>query len=139
MVSALPKTMAPKVTKEPSASVETPVTAGCHEEITRDAQVYASFPDGALWQSRVDGAERVQLTFPPVAAAFPRCSCPDHSIRRVKCKHIHAVEYTISRQTAPDGTTTVSTTLSTTISASCIPLLPVLSFLHLDSIRFDSF
>ncbi len=44
------------------------------------------------------------------------CTCPDHEVRRVKCKHIYAVEYTISRTTttettvAPDGTATTTTT-----------------------------
>jgi WD40 repeat protein len=38
--------------------------------------VYSSFPDGALWQSRVDGGDRVQLTMPPVAAVLPQWS-PD--------------------------------------------------------------
>jgi DDE family transposase/SWIM zinc finger len=28
----------------------------------------------------------------------PQCNCPDHEIRRVKCKHIWAVEYTILRE-----------------------------------------
>lgn len=46
--------------------------------------------------------------------AFPRCTCPDHLMRRAKCKHIHAVEYTIRRETAPDGTTTVSKTVKVT-------------------------
>ncbi len=41
----------------------------------------------------------------------PRCTCPDHEIRGQKCKHIFAVEHTISRETKPDGTTTVTETL----------------------------
>lgn len=42
----------------------------------------------------------------------PHCTCPDHEVRRQKCKHIYAVEYTISRrtETAPDGTTTTTVT-----------------------------
>jgi uncharacterized Zn finger protein len=28
----------------------------------------------------------------------PRCSCPDYELRRKKCKHIFAVEYTIERE-----------------------------------------
>jgi eukaryotic-like serine/threonine-protein kinase len=38
--------------------------------------VYSSFPDGTLWQSRVDGGDRVQLTMPPVVALLPQWS-PD--------------------------------------------------------------
>jgi transposase len=44
----------------------------------------------------------------------PTCSCPDHETRRVKCKHIHAVEYSIRRETCPDGTTTVTKTVRVT-------------------------
>jgi DNA-binding winged helix-turn-helix (wHTH) protein/WD40 repeat protein len=35
---------------------------------------YASYPDGLLWRSRVDGSERLQLTFPPLRAELPRWS-----------------------------------------------------------------
>ena len=37
---------------------------------------YVSYPEGALWRSRVDGSDRLQLTNPPVFAAHPRWS-PD--------------------------------------------------------------
>jgi Tol biopolymer transport system component len=37
---------------------------------------YVAFPDGNLWRSRTDGSERLQLSFPPVAAFMPRWS-PD--------------------------------------------------------------
>jgi Tol biopolymer transport system component len=37
---------------------------------------YVAFPEGTLWRSRVDGSERLQLTFPPVRAHVPRWS-PD--------------------------------------------------------------
>jgi Tol biopolymer transport system component len=39
---------------------------------------YASFPDGALWQSNLDGSDKRQLTFPPMIAGDPRWS-PDGS------------------------------------------------------------
>ena len=39
---------------------------------------YVSYPDGTLWRSRVDGSEKMQLTFPPVRAYEPRWS-PDGS------------------------------------------------------------
>ena len=48
-------------------------------------------------------------TVDPTAGA---CSCPDYELRKVKCKHQWAVEYTITRErtteTKPDGTTTVT-------------------------------
>jgi hypothetical protein len=42
------------------------------------------------------------------------CTCPDHESRDVKCKHIYAVEFTVKRETAPDGTTTVTKTMKVT-------------------------
>jgi Tol biopolymer transport system component/DNA-binding winged helix-turn-helix (wHTH) protein len=45
---------------------------------SRDGQwvTYASYPDGTLWRSKVDGSERRQLTFPPLRVLLPRWS-PD--------------------------------------------------------------
>ena len=45
---------------------------------SRDGQwvTYASYPDGSLWRCKVDGTERLQLTFPPLHAVLPRWS-PD--------------------------------------------------------------
>lgn len=37
---------------------------------------WVSYPEGALWRSRVDGSERLQLTEPPLHPALPRWS-PD--------------------------------------------------------------
>ncbi len=37
---------------------------------------YATVPDNTLWRSRVDGTERLQLTYPPAAATLPNWS-PD--------------------------------------------------------------
>jgi DNA-binding winged helix-turn-helix (wHTH) protein/Tol biopolymer transport system component len=37
---------------------------------------YTTYPDGLLWRSRLDGSERLQLTFPPMRAFLPRWS-PD--------------------------------------------------------------
>ncbi|WP_089407160.1 winged helix-turn-helix transcriptional regulator [Granulicella rosea] len=48
--------------------------------LSRDGQwiTYVAFPEGTLWRSRVDGSERLQLTFPPMSVMFPRWS-PDGS------------------------------------------------------------
>jgi len=45
---------------------------------SRDGQwvTYASYPDGMLWRCKVDGTERLQLTFPPLHVVLPRWS-PD--------------------------------------------------------------
>jgi serine/threonine protein kinase/Tol biopolymer transport system component len=37
---------------------------------------YTTYPEGTLWRSKVDGTERLQLTFPPMQAFLPRWS-PD--------------------------------------------------------------
>ena len=37
---------------------------------------YAAYPEGTLWRSKVDGSNRIQLTFPPMWALQPRWS-PD--------------------------------------------------------------
>jgi len=45
---------------------------------SKDGQwvVYVSFPEGTLWRSRIDGSDRLQLSFPPLYAALPSWS-PD--------------------------------------------------------------
>ena len=47
-------------------------------EVSPDGQwvVYTTFPESNLWRSKLDGSERLQLTFPPVNAHEPRWS-PD--------------------------------------------------------------
>lgn len=42
----------------------------------------------------------------------PHCTCPDHETRGVKCKHIFAVEYAMSRERHYDGSTTVTETVT---------------------------
>ena len=37
---------------------------------------YVSFPEGALWRSRIDGSDRLQLTVPPMQVFIP-CWSPD--------------------------------------------------------------
>jgi eukaryotic-like serine/threonine-protein kinase len=37
---------------------------------------YVTYPEGDLWRSKVDGSERLQLSFPPLRARMPRWS-PD--------------------------------------------------------------
>ena len=33
---------------------------------------YVAYPDATLWQSKLDGSQQLQLTFPPMRAALPR-------------------------------------------------------------------
>ena len=55
------------------------------------------------------GTYRVRLGNP-----HPICSCPDHQMRRVKCKHIRAVEISLRREERLDGTMVVTKTVRTT-------------------------
>ncbi|HEV2470165.1 MAG TPA: protein kinase [Candidatus Sulfotelmatobacter sp.] len=59
----------------------TPALGGLSAEFiaySKDGQwiAYVSYPDGALWRSRVNGTDRLQLTFPPRYPVLPRWS-PD--------------------------------------------------------------
>jgi eukaryotic-like serine/threonine-protein kinase len=47
-------------------------------DFSKDGQwvAYISYRDGALWRSKVDGSQRLQLTYPPMYAVLPRWS-PD--------------------------------------------------------------
>ncbi|HEV7514346.1 MAG TPA: winged helix-turn-helix domain-containing protein [Candidatus Acidoferrum sp.] len=49
-------------------------------DFSRDRKwiAYVSYPDMTLWRSRVDGSDKMQLTFPPMRAYEPRWS-PDGS------------------------------------------------------------
>ena len=40
----------------------------------------------------------------------PTCNCPDHQYRKMKCKHIFAVELTITREIDEQGTVTETVT-----------------------------
>jgi DNA-binding winged helix-turn-helix (wHTH) protein len=73
------------------------------EEVSfsKDGQwlAYASFPDGALWRSKIDGSDRQQLTFAPLRVSSPRWS-PDGSQIAFSGDMPRAVRnvYVISRQ-----------------------------------------
>jgi len=47
-------------------------------DFSRNGQwvTYVSYPDDSLWRSKLDGTDRLQLTYPPVRAAVPHWS-PD--------------------------------------------------------------
>ena len=47
-------------------------------DFSKDGQwiAYTSYPEGALWRSRIDGSDPLQLTFPPISPLLPRWS-PD--------------------------------------------------------------
>jgi len=46
----------------------------------------------------------------------PTCNCPDHQYRKMKCKHIFAVELTVTREIDEQGTVTETKTTKVTYS-----------------------
>src|SRR4051812_29275540 len=48
-------------------------------------------------------------------ADLPTCTCPDWETRGMRCKHIYAVEFAMKRTENPDGSTTVTTTVTETV------------------------
>jgi transposase/predicted nucleic acid-binding Zn finger protein len=67
---------------------------------------------GEIWtvpaQSRA-GSYSVDL-----AGDEPKCSCPDFELRGKACKHVFAVAYAVVQQKNPDGSTTVTETVTVT-------------------------
>jgi transposase len=49
-------------------------------------------------------------------AARPSCTCPDHELRAVRCKHMFAVEFARKSVVKPDGTETTVETMRITYS-----------------------
>jgi serine/threonine protein kinase/Tol biopolymer transport system component len=49
-----------------------------HVSVSKDGQwvAYVDFPAGTLWRSKLDGTQRLQLTYPPLYVSLPRWS-PD--------------------------------------------------------------
>jgi Tol biopolymer transport system component len=41
---------------------------------------YVTFPEGALWRSKIDGSQRLQLSYPPLYASLPRWSADGKQI-----------------------------------------------------------
>jgi transposase len=44
----------------------------------------------------------------------PQCSCPDFECRKLRCKHIFAVEYTLEREQTADGKTVLTESVKVT-------------------------
>jgi transposase len=68
---------------------------------------------GGVWMVPSQGGNGKSYTV-DLTGDEPTCSCPDHETRRMKCKHIHAVEFSVKRETRPDGTTTITKTVRVT-------------------------
>lgn len=56
-----------------------------------------------------------------VSSELPSCSCPDFETHRNCCKHIYAVCYTMIQQQNPDGSTTVTKTVTVTETRKTYP------------------
>ena len=65
------------------------------------------------WQVPSQSGDGTFYTVDPRAQA---CTCPDHELRRVKCKHIFAVEYTVRREDDGNGNITTTKTVRLTYS-----------------------
>jgi eukaryotic-like serine/threonine-protein kinase len=52
--------------------------SGEYVDFSKDGQwiTFTSYPEGALWRSRIDGSDPLKLTFPPLSPLLPRWS-PD--------------------------------------------------------------
>jgi eukaryotic-like serine/threonine-protein kinase len=66
---------------DPKAAQFVPFLSGISAgelDYSRDGQwvTYVTYPEGSVWRSRVDGSERLQLTYEPTFSALPRWS-PD--------------------------------------------------------------
>jgi Tol biopolymer transport system component len=51
-------------------------------DISRDGQwmAYVDYPEDTLWRSRIDGSEKLQLTYPPMVPSMPRWSADGKQI-----------------------------------------------------------
>ena len=72
--------------------------------------------DGATWS--VPSQSGKGRYYVEVDGDESTCTCPDHEVRNVKCKHIHAVEFVRQRRDNADGTTTVTETVQFTETVS---------------------
>jgi len=57
-----------------------------------------------------NGAYRVNLA--PPTPFVPLCTCPDHEETGKPCKHVYAVQFVVERESNPDGSETVTKTLT---------------------------
>jgi hypothetical protein len=67
--------------------------------------------DGQTWVvPSQSGAERMYRVDPTAGT----CTCPDHAESGFKCKHVYAVEFTMKREVAADGTVTETNSITFT-------------------------
>lgn len=56
-----------------------------------------------------------------IRTAVATCTCPDHETRGVKCKHIYAAMFVMKREQNPDGTMTVTESVTVTETRKTYP------------------
>jgi transposase len=59
-----------------------------------------------------NGTYRVCLNPAPFV---PQCTCPDYEERKQPCKHVYAVQYVVERESHPDGSETVTETVTASV------------------------
>ena len=76
---------------------------------SKDGQwvAYVTYPDGALWRSKVDGSERLQLTYPPSGLFPPGYALTPHwspDGKRIIFREIQTDSTTKTLEVSADGT-----------------------------------
>lgn len=88
------------------------------QEIAKQGQLFCTGPWWIVPSQTGEARYKVEMT-----DGAPRCDCPDFTLRGMKCKHIFAVEFTVSRevsQTAEidsEGNTTLTMAVTETKTA----------------------
>jgi hypothetical protein len=88
---------------------------GLHEREQRGLRIAATCKltqKGSVWLvPSQSGHGRYTVSPDPEA---PHCTCPDHEMRGLKCKHLFAVEFATKHQHHRDGSTTITQTVTVT-------------------------
>jgi hypothetical protein len=67
------------------------------------------------------GKNHYMVTLNPQYPDVPRCNCPDYEQRGEPCNHVYALRYVVERETNPDGSETVTQTVTVTNQTTTAP------------------
>jgi transposase len=70
--------------------------------------------DGTFVVPSQSGNGSYEVCLNPPTPSTPMCTCPDYEERGQPCKHVYAVQFIIQRETNPDGSVTLTRTLTLT-------------------------